>query len=135
MTVALSSAANDARLAGLIAFADTGAANSRIKFYTTAQPALGGAPGAGAIATVVLAKPCGVIVAHALVLQQADITGDLIAANGSVLWGRWENGEGALVADGDATDDAGAGFFKIQGTDGTALRAGGRLQLGDTEIV
>lgn len=135
MTVVLSVAANDARLAGLLEFADAGVAASRIKFYATPQPSLGAAPGAGAIATVVLAKPCGVVGSHKLVLQQSNPAGDLIAANGEVLWGRWENGDGAIVVDGDASDESGTGFFKIEGTDGTALRAGGRLTLGNTEIV
>lgn len=134
MTVALTLAANNARLAGLIAFADSGAAHARIRYYGTTQPSLGGAPGAAHIVEITLTKPCGAVVDNKLVLTQENPEGDLIALDATAVWGRLVNGGGDTVLDGDVTDEAGAGFFKVGGTDGTMLRAGGRFILDGTDI-
>jgi hypothetical protein len=134
MTVAITTAANNGRLSGLIAFADTGAANARIRYYSTTQPALGGAPGGAAIVEITLTKPCGAVVDNKLVLTQLNAEGDLIALDAAAVWGRMVNGNGDTVLDGDVSDETGDGFFKVGGTDGTMLRAGGRFILDGTEI-
>ncbi|MCS4509129.1 hypothetical protein [Xylophilus ampelinus] len=136
MTLAIPSTHNDARLAATLAYADAGpaAGRARIAFYDTVQPPLGAAPGGAPLVEIVLARPCARIVAHVLVLQQQSATGDQIAVSGEVTWGRWLSADGTLVADGRVTDDAGDGDFRIAGTAGTALYAGGRLVLGDSTI-
>ena len=130
----LSTAHNDARLAATLAFADTGTAASQILFYATVRGAFGADPGVPPLVTMTLKKPCGTLVDHALVLQQAAAGGDLIAVQGSALWARWLNGAGAIVGEGDVSDAAGNGAFKISGTSGTLLYAGARAILGVTEI-
>jgi len=135
MTIAISIAHNNARLTGTRDFADLGPDPSRIQFFATAQPALGGAAGAAPLVEVILEKPCGEIVGNVLVLSQAAPGGDLILNEGEALWGRWLNGNGDLVGDGDASDESGTGFFKVSGTDGTLLYAGARAILGETALV
>ena len=125
---------NDARLLGIIAFADFGAQQSKIQYFSTARGAVGADPGAAPLVTMVLKKPCGAVIDHALVLEQAAPGGDLITAQGSALWGRWINGAGVIVGEGDVSDEAGDGLFKVSGTTGTLLYAGARAILGVTEI-
>lgn len=136
MSFDISPAHNTARLAGTLAFADTGTANSRLCFYDTPQPALGGDPGGTALVQVTLSKPSGVIAGGVLALSQADLTGDLITASGAALWGRWVNGNGDLVGDGTVSDSApgSTGFFKLAGTTGTTLYAGARVLLGSVAL-
>lgn len=138
MTAALLSisvAHNNARLdGGTRAFADLGPNPSRIQYFATVQPATGAAPGGAPLVEMILAKPCGVVVANRLQLVQADSTGDQIMTTGAAVWGRWLNGNGDLVGDGPVSDDSGTGFFKIAGTAGTTLYAGARAILGTTAI-
>ncbi len=124
---------NTARLdGGTLAFASSGPANSRIYFYATPKPTVGGDPGGAPLVQVTLAKPCGFITGGVLTLAQADPSGDMIAASGVALWGRWVNGDGVLMGDGTVSDSApdSTGFFKLAGTSGTMLYAGARLLLG-----
>lgn len=122
---------NIARLGGSLDFANAGSSHSRIFFYSTTQPARGADPGGAPLVEVTLAKPVGVIGSEGVLqLVQDDPTGDMVVNTGSVLWGRWINGDGALVGDGDASDAAGDGFFKMSGTAGTMLYAGARMLLG-----
>ncbi len=130
----LSKAHNDVRLMGTIVFADLGPLASKIHYFSTVRGALGADPGAAPLVTMVLKKPCGVVVDHVLVLQQAAAGGDLITAQGSAVWARWVNGAGAIVGEGDVSDEAGEGLFKVSGTTGTLLYAGARAILGVTEI-
>lgn len=124
---------NTARLdGGTLALANSGPANSRIYFFATPKPELGGDPGGTALVQVTLSKPCGVITGGVLALTQADPTGDMITASGAALWARWVNGDGVLMGDGTVSDSApdSTGFFKLAGTSGTMLYAGARLLLG-----
>jgi hypothetical protein len=125
---------NNARLVATAQFADSGPLASKIFLYSTVRGALGSDPGAPALVTITLNKPCGTIISNALVLQQAAAGGDLIAVQGSALWARWVNGSGAIVGEGDVSDAAGTGVFKVSGTTGTLLYAGARAILGVTEI-
>ena len=138
MSMGISAAHNDYRLAGSIAFADSAATPSRIQFFTAVYPTLGATLGATPAETpvleIVLAVPCGEVVDHVLVLEQASSTGDLIMATATVVWARWVNGDGVLVADGTVTDSAGDGDFKLAGTDGTTLYAGARAILGASSL-
>ena len=134
MTLAISAAHNNARLQGTLAFADTGAQNSRIRLYATARPATGADPQASPLVEITLAKPCGAIDAGMLTLVQADAGGDLIADTGTALWARWVNGDEMHVADGSVTDASGDGDFKVSGTAGTLLYAGARALLGTSAL-
>ena len=121
----ISVAHNNARLAATSAFADTGAANSRIRLYDASEVLL---------ATVVLDKPCGTVVADKLVLNQQNPTADMVLTTGSAVRADWLNGAGALTGSGAVTDEAGLGPFKISGTSGTMLYAGALVVLGTTEL-
>lgn len=115
----------NARQRATIAFADTGANNSRIHFYDSVNELL---------ATVILAKPCAEINAGVIKLLQESGIGDMIPSDGAAVSARWVSGDDKLVAQGAVSDETGAGPFVIQGTAGTQLYAGGRLVLGITEI-
>jgi len=117
----LSAEGSVAMLEGLLARA----AASRLHFM-----------GAGdvTLAVIVLAVPCGEIVGNALVLDQADPEGDLIAATGAAVQAHWYSYDNALLATGAVTDAAGAGPFRLSGSVGTQLFAGGRAILGTTEL-
>ena len=131
MTMGISAQHNDARLVGTIAFASAG---SKIQFFTQEHPTLGGNPAEVPLVEIVLANPCGVVTAHTLVLQQLSSAGDLIVSTGSAMWARWVTGDGVLVADGTVSDAAGNGDFRISGTSGTTLYAGGRALLGASSL-
>lgn len=86
------------------------------------------------LAVLVLASPCGEIVDGKLVLAQADPEGDLIAANGFAVAALWYSYDNELLASGAVTDEAGAGPFRVSGSEGTRMLAGGRAILGLTEL-
>ncbi|MGF2525880.1 hypothetical protein ACQUW0_26485, partial [Ralstonia pseudosolanacearum] len=69
-----------------------------------------------------------------ILLTQESVIGDLIAVNGAAVWGRLATSEGDPIADGDVTDMAGDGPFKLDGADGVNLYAGGRAILGATAL-
>lgn len=121
----ISTAHNNARLEASRDYADTGVANSRIRFYDASDNLL---------VTMVLTKPCGTLVDNQLVLTQAALGGDQITTQGSATRAEWINGNGDLVGSGNATDEAGAGPFKIAGTSGTLLYAGAYALLGVTAL-
>lgn len=134
MIIYVSPQHNDYRLLGTLAYADLGPLPSRIQLFSTAMPSDGGAAGVAPLVEIVLTEPAGALVNGALVLTQADLSGDLIALQGSALWGRWINGNGSVVLDGNCTDESGTGFFKLSGTAGTLLYAGARAILGVTTL-
>ena len=129
MTLEISAEHKAARSQATVAFADTGAANSKIRLYGTID--WSGTP----LAEITLAKPCGTINGSGLVvLEQADPAGDLIASTGDALTGEWVNGNGDMVARGTVSDQAGTGDFKLAGTSGTTIYAGGYAILGVTAV-
>ncbi len=134
MTMEISAAHNTARLQATLTFANTGTANPTIEFYATTRPAFADASGGAPLVVVTLAKPCGSVAGGVLSLIQADPAGDLVTVTGSPLWARWLNGDGVIVAEGNVSDDAGAGDFRIAGTSGVSLYAGGSLLLGTTAL-
>lgn len=134
MTVQISVEHREYRLEATITFADLGPDNSIIQIFDSSQPAFGGAAGAPPLVEMILAKPCGSVASGVLVLEQEDPTGDMILVEGDAVWGRWLNGNGDIVADGDVTDDSGSGFFKVAGTAGTHLFPGARARLGTVAI-
>ena len=115
-----------ARLQATLAFADSGSEASRIALYDSAEQLL---------VTLTLTKPCGQITeAGYLLLTQASGGGDMILASGQAATGVWATGDGKLIGRGLVTDEAGAGHFKLLGSTGTQLYAGGKAILGETRI-
>ena len=115
-----------ARLQATQAFADSGPEASRISLYDSADQLL---------VTLTLTKPCGQITeAGYLVLTQASGGGDMILASGQAAIGVWSTSDGKLVGRGLVTDEVGAGHFKLLGSTGTQLYAGGKAILGETRI-
>ena len=115
-----------ARLQATANYADSGPGASTIAFYDAAEQLL---------VTLTLTKPCGQITeAGYLVLTQASGSGDMILASGQAAIGVWATGDGQLIGRGMVTDEAGAGHFKLLGSTGTQLYAGGKAILGETRI-
>lgn len=128
---------NSARLAATMAQIDAGAGHGVIELYDVVQPTvLGGAPSGPPCATITLTKPCGTIDGGYLVLAQEDVAGDMIdtSSSGGVTWALLRNGGGVIVADGTVTDANGDGDFKLAGSSGTSLFAGGYVLLGDCRL-
>lgn len=115
-----------ARLQATLAFADSGPAGSTIKLYDASEQLL---------VTLTLTKPCGQITeGGTLLLTQASGGGDMILASGLAARGVWATSDGKLIGRGLVTDETGAGHFKLLGSTGTQLYAGGKAILGETRI-
>ena len=115
-----------ARLQATLFFADSGPEASRIALYDATEQLL---------VTLTLTKPCGQITeAGYLLLTQANGGGDMILASGQAATGVWTTSDGKLIGRGQVTDEAGAGHFKLLGSTGTQLYAGGKAILGETRI-
>jgi len=115
-----------ARLQATANFADSGPAASTIDLYDAAEQLL---------VTLTLTKPCGQITeAGYLLLTQASGSGDMILSSGQAAIGVWSTSDGKLVGRGLVTDEAGAGHFKLLGSTGTQIYAGGKAILGETRI-
>ena len=125
-TFEISAAHALARLQATASFADSGPAASTIALYDAAEQLL---------VTLTLTKPCGQITeAGYLLLTQASGSGDMILTSGQAAIGVWSTSDGKLVAHGQVTDEAGQGHFKLLGSTGTQLYAGGKAILGETRI-
>ena len=114
-----------ARLQATANFADSGAGASSIALYDAADQLL---------VTLTLTKPCGQITEAGYLLTQASGSGDMILASGQAAIGVWSTSDGKLIGRGLVTDEAGAGHFKLLGSTGTQLYAGGKAILGETRI-
>lgn len=115
-----------ARLHATVNFADSGTEATRINLYDAAEQLL---------VTLTLTKPCGQITeAGYLLLTQASGGGDMILASGLAATGVWSTSDGKLIGRGQVTDEAGQGHFKLLGSTGTQLYAGGKAILGETRI-
>lgn len=119
----------DARLVGgLQAFLNAGTADKpRLNIYDGAMPVGGAAPAGTLLVSVRLSSIEFDGDLHALVVEQFDpAEGDIIGATGSASVGRLLNPAGTWVGDGDVTEAAGTGMFKLTGTVGTTLLLGGK---------
>lgn len=130
MTVRITTAHNQARLAGTLAQLDAGAGNAAIQVYGGTKPdAVGDAPSSAMLVQIELTKPAGTIAGGLLTLGA---TGDgLVAATGQATWARFVNGDGAVVMDGDCSDTDGGGDVKLVATQ---LYAGGDARLASALI-
>lgn len=98
---------NEARLAGTLAFLDTGAGNAAIQIYGGARPgSVNNAPGSPMLVSIPLTKPAGLISGGLLSLTQQE--DGLILTSGIATWARVVNGNGATAFDCDAGQGPGA---------------------------
>ncbi|MBH2008095.1 MAG: hypothetical protein I8H71_00440 [Xanthomonadaceae bacterium] len=125
MTLTITQPHRDARSQATITYADLGAGRSKLDLYDASNNLL---------VSMSLKKPSGTIVSGFIVLEQYNTTGDLILLDGDAVIGKWVNGDGVLMAQGDVSDMAGAGDFKVSGTTGTTLYAGAYALLGTTSL-
>lgn len=116
---------------GRLAFLDLGSANATIEVYGTVRPVGGGDPGGDPLVVVVLAKPCGAVVAGSLVLEANDPEGELILTGGDAVWGRFVNGDSDWAFDADVTVDGGGGEIQFPEIH---LFPGGRAPLNPSAI-
>lgn len=126
MTLAISTAHRAERNSASIALADAKTGSASLRIYDT--------EGGMLLAVRRLAKPCGSIDASGRIVLQAGGLNDLVQVSGAAGWATWCDGDDVPIAAGAVTDAAGAGPFKLAGSAGTALYAGGLVLLGDTLI-
>ena len=125
MTVVITDALNDARLAGTLAFLDTGPANAAIQIYggtRAATPA--DAPADPELVSIPLTKPAG-NVSNGTLLLTPQAPG-LIMVSGVATWARVVNGAGAVAFDCDAGQGPGAWAVQLVQS---SLLAGGDARL------
>ena len=138
--IRITDAHRDARLATTQGLIDAGTTGGVVELYDSPQPAaLGTVPTAPPCATIKLAKPCGVIDAGALKLSQKDVAGDMVALDSSdtgVKWALVRSSAGDIVMDATVSDNAAGatGDFKLSGSSGTRLFAGGYVLIGDFRL-
>lgn len=122
-TTAREAAALRAANAQSIASADVGSGPSTLALYTEEGGVL--------LATIILAKPCGVIDAATgrIALKQASATGDLIAATGLPTFAQWRTGSGANHGSCSVSANGGDGDIKVNGRDDGMVFQGGYITL------
>ena len=129
MTVRISIAHNETRLAGTKSHIEAGAADSRLMIYSGLKPiTIGGAlSGQVLLADFVLPSNVGTVADNKLTL--APITDVLVLANGTAAWARFVNGDGDIALDCDVTGIGGGGEIQMSSV---TLFAGGsaRVSLG-----
>lgn len=124
MAWTISTAHNEARLNGTLAYLDTGSAHAKLRIYNGTRPSNGGTP-TTLLCEIELDDPAGSVASGVLTLNSADVP--LCAASGVATWARLINGNGDFVADGDVSTVAdGTGQIQLEDT---SLLAGGKLQL------
>lgn len=125
MTFAITTALNEARLAGVAGFLDSGALAGRIRIYGGIRPAsVNDAPGSAMLVEIVLTEPSGTVSGGVLTLTATGLA--QVVVSGTATWARIVNGNGDTAGDGDVTDLAGNGDIKISST---ALWVGGFVSL------
>lgn len=140
MTFAIGPVITAAQLAATVIAADDAGPPGVIHLYATAQPATGEPAGGAPLASIVLAQPCATVTGGVLTLHPADAAGSMVLVSGIPRWGRWERGDGVLVADGTVTDADNGGDFQVVGATtapgetSPTLQAGGLVLLGTTSL-
>ena len=130
MSVTISVAHHNARLAATLAFLNAGAGSAALRIYADARPATPDTAASGTLlATIDLAKPAGSISAGVLYLAAA---GDgLIMATGVAAWARLFSADGGVALDLDCGDAASSADVKLASTQ---LYEGGFARLVSAEI-
>jgi len=119
----ISAALNEARLAGVLTFLDTGGAG-KVQIYGGTRPALGGAPPAAVLVELPLAHPAGEVDDGVLTLTPTAEA--LVASSGTATWARVRNGAGEIAFDCDVSATGGSGEITLPLVD---LYAGGYSRL------
>ena len=124
--ITLTNAHKVKRAQASVDLADAGPNNSCIKLYT--------AQGGTLLGIRRLAKPCATISAAGVITLLTSTDQDLVTTSGVSTYGTWVDGNDNAIASGLVTDAAGAGPFKLGGTNGTQLYHGGIVQLATSTI-
>jgi hypothetical protein len=123
--IAISTAHNNARLLGTLAFLDTGDSPATVSLYAGTRPEAGASVANAPLAIITLAKPCAVLTEGQLLLSPPPAHAT-VTTNGTAVWARFSNGAGDWAMDCDVSDDAGNGEIKLAST---TLYAGGLVPL------
>lgn len=130
MTLRITTAHNEARLAATLAQLDAGTGNAAVQVYAGTKPAtITGTPDSAMLVAIELTKPAGTVASGALTLTQA--ADGLIASTGVATWARFVNGNGTVVMDADCSDMDGGAEVKLVTTQ---LYAGGDARLASAVI-
>ena len=125
MTLTITTAHNDARLEGTLAYLDTGTGNAAVRIYGDTRPATpADVPTSAMLVQVGLTKPAGTVAAGVLTLTQLE--DGLIAETGIATWARVVNGNGDTAFDCDCGEGAGAWEVTLAQTQ---LYAGGAARI------
>jgi len=125
MTITITTAHNDARLGGTLAYLDTGTGNAAVRIYGDTRPATpADVPTSAMLVQVGLTKPAGTVAAGVLTLTQLE--DGLIAETGIATWARVVNGNGDTAFDCDCGEGAGAWEVTLAQTQ---LYAGGAARI------
>ncbi|RYU57041.1 hypothetical protein EWI61_13755 [Methylolobus aquaticus] len=118
--ITISTALNEYRLQGVMAFLAQGSEGARAEVYDGVRPVLGGAPLGKLLVAIILADPVGTVAEGVLTLTPtAEV---MITATGQATWARTVNGEGAVAWDCDVSELNGTGELRLPST---TLYAGG----------
>lgn len=130
MTLRITVAHNEARLAGTLAQLNAGAGNPAIQVYSGTKPAtISGTPSSAMLVEIELTKPAGTIASNALTLTAS--ADGMIAATGIATWARFVDGDGLVVMDSDCSDMTGDAEVKLVTTQ---LYEGGDARLASAVI-
>jgi hypothetical protein len=124
MTITISTAHNDARLAGSVSYLDTGSSHARIRLYSGTRPSAGGTA-TTLLCELTLPKPCGTVSAGVLTLGAPAADGQVLNT-GIATWARIVNGNGDFAMDCDCSGPGGGGDIVLAQTQ---LYAGGYAHL------
>lgn len=125
MTITITQAHNEARLAGTLGFLDTGAGNARCRIYTGTRPSTASdTPTSAMLVEITLTKPAGTVADGQLALTQVE--DGLITNSGTATWARFVNGNGDTAFDADVDNGSNQGEV-VMAT--TQLFAGGDAKL------
>lgn len=115
MTVAITVEHNEARLAGTLAFLDSGPEPARLRIYGgTRPPSPAALPSSAMLVEIRLTKPAGTISGGLLTLTQQE--DGLIVATGVATWARLVNGFDVTALDLDCSGTDGDGDVKLAST-------------------
>lgn len=126
----ITTAHNEARLAGTLEQLDAGAGPAAIQIYGGAMPAsITDTPGSTMLVEIELTEPAGSIASGLLTLAAA--ADGLIATTGIATWARFVDGDGLVVMDSNCSDMTGDAPVKLVSTQ---LYAGGDARLASAVI-